>query len=72
MQNKELDFCFCADLILVKIFENPTINDEPPWFDVFKFRPDADSNVIHIDTTDLSGWKTPKDGRMQSIRFYAT
>ena len=67
-----LHYYFSADLVLVKIFENPTINDEPPWFDVFKFRPNSDSNVTHNDVTDLSGWKTPKVGRMQSIKLYAT
>ena len=59
------DKTFFADLVLVRIYESPTHDN------LFKYRP-INSDGQAADGEDVQGWKTPVDGRLKSIRLYAT
>ena len=54
-------------MVLVRIHTHPT------WMDVFKYRPTASEKVEANDKTSLNGWeRSAMDGKLRSIRFYAS
>ena len=64
--------CF-TELVLVQIYEHPVVEGASPlWDDVFKYRPIDSDRVQANDAENVAEWRRPMDGRLRSIRLYAT